>query len=185
MVYRRREALWIPQGRLRQGSVPAAIKPWLLDRGSLTQRIIDACDKPFRVELRGQTWQRPLQSESRLLQLRKGSDALVRQVNLLCGERRWVYARTVIPRQTMQGDLRRLANLGNRPLGAFLFAYPGMQRLEVEVAPLRSGDGLYEQAVAGLSQQPEVIWGRRSLFCLKHKPVLVYEVFLPTILGEE
>lgn len=178
-----REARWIPAKRLRQAMIPAQLKHWLLDRGSLTQRIIEACDGQFQVELREQSWQRPLLTESRMLQLRKGSDALVRQVNLLCGQQRWVYARTVIPRYTMAGDLRRLARLGNRPLGAFLFAYRGMQRLQMEVARLVPGDSLYEQAVAGLAQRPAVIWGRRSLFCLKKKPVLVYEIFTPAISG--
>lgn len=180
-----REARWIPQKRLRQDSIPAAIKPWLLDRGSLTQRIIEACEQSFRVQVRDQSWQRPLLGESRLLHLRKGSDALIRQVNLLCGEQRWVYARTVIPRTTMVGDLRRLAHLGNQPLGAFLFAYKGMRRLQMEVAILRAGDELYEQAVAGMSHRPGKIWGRRSLFCLKNKPVLVYEIFTPSITGGE
>ena len=180
-----REARWTPVGRLRQGEIPVAIKSWLLDRGSLTQRIVEACAGKFRVEVRGQSWQRPLPSELRQLKLRKGSDALVRQVNLLCSELRWVYARTVIPRQTLVGDLRQLANLGSRPLGAFLFAYPGMRRLQMEVARLHAGDELYERALAGLELRPSMIWGRRSLFCLKNKPVLVYEIFLPAIPGVE
>lgn len=180
-----RESRWTPQDRLRQGEIPVAVKTWLLDPGSLTQRIIKACDGTFRVEVREQSWQRPLLSEQRMLRLRKGSDALVRQVNLLCSEQRWVYARTVIPRQTLVGDLRQLAHLGSRPLGAFLFAYKGMRRLQLEVARLRPGEALYEKAVAGLQVRPRMIWGRRSLFCLKNKPVLVYEIFLPCVPGVE
>jgi chorismate--pyruvate lyase len=56
-----------------------------------------------------------------------------------------------------------------------------MERGEVEVARLTAGDGLYQAASARLDDKPEVIWGRRSLFTLRGKPLLVNEIFLPAI----
>jgi chorismate lyase len=52
----------------------------------------------------------------------------LREVYLLCDGVPWVYARTAIPRETLTGRHRRLAYLKTRPLGAMLFADPGMAR---------------------------------------------------------
>jgi len=35
-----------------------------------------------------------------------------------------------------------------------------------------------------LAQMPESVWGRRSVFYLHKKPLLVNEVFLPSILDQ-
>jgi chorismate--pyruvate lyase len=56
-----------------------------------------------------------------------------------------------------------------------------MQRSEVEVTCLTPTDLLYGLAVRHLRAKPEVIWGRRSLFRLGGKPLLVCEFFLPDI----
>ena len=95
---------------------------------------------------------------------------LVREVRLLgCGQT-WVHARSLIPATTLTGRHRKLAHLGNRPLGEVLFSDPGMQRGDIETArvPLYSADSR--------------AWARRSVFMLDHKPLLVSEVFLPPLL---
>lgn len=106
---------------------------------------------------------------------------LTRHVLLLCDETPWVYARTVIPRKTLSGRHRRLANLGNRPLGAVLFADRHMSRGEVEVAQLHTGQSLYRQIEQASPCTDKMVWARRSLFQLSSKPLLVYECFLPQV----
>jgi len=105
----------------------------------------------------------------------------VREVRLLCDEEPVVYARTVIPVRTLTGSRRRLSRLGKKPLGAVLFADPSMVRSGIEVAKLSPGQPLFVRATANLSPQPNQIWGRRSAFFLKHRPLLVSEIFLPAI----
>ena len=111
--------------------------------------------------------------------MRSGSLALIRQVQLLCGEQAWVYARTVIPVSSLRGRLQRLAHLGTRPLGGMLFADPGMQRGDVQLARLGTGQPMHAAATFHLVLPPVEIWGRRTVFRLAHKPLLVSEVFLP------
>ena len=111
--------------------------------------------------------------------MRHGERALIRQVHLLCGDHPWVYARTIIPATSMRGRLRRLAHLGTRPLGAMLFADPGMQRGPVELANIGPGEPLFTDATRHMQQQPADIWGRRSVFRIAHQPLLVSEIFLP------
>ena len=66
-------------------------------------------------------------------------------------------------------------------LGAFLFADPGIQRGPVELACIRGGQAMFVEATSGLKLAPGEIWGRRSLFRVGGKPLLVTEVFLPAI----
>ena len=42
-------------------------------------------------------------------------------------------------------------------------------------------DKLYGIVAAQLERTPAVIWGRRSVFTLHDKPLLVSELFLPVI----
>lgn len=121
--------------------------------------------------------QLPSYDERRALKLKSRQLAIVRQVKLLCGETALVYARTVIPVSTISGKQRIYANLGNRPLGAMLFADSSMRREQVMVSKLLPGDSLYFQT----GVEGEAVWGRRSVFYVGEKPLLVSEYFLPAL----
>ncbi len=177
----RTEPIWRPARRLRHAGVPEKYRPWLFDPASLTERIIRHCPRAFRVQLLSQRRARPLRNEAMTLGMRPGSRAVVRQVLLVCGDRPWVYARTIIPPRTLARKFHRFTRLGARSLGALLFADPSMQRGEMEVAHLTAGDRLYHLATRDLRDKPGEIWGRRSLFRLGGKPLLVCEFFLPDI----
>jgi chorismate--pyruvate lyase len=120
-------------------------------------------------------------NEAIRLGMRNNETALIREVYLFCGDTPWVYARTIIPKRTLTGAQRYLAHLGNKPLGAVLFADPNMQRDEVEVARIQPKQRMFNVATAHLTERPESIWGRRSVFYLNKKRLLVNEVFLPAI----
>jgi len=175
------EPVWKQRRYLLNNVAPKDISGWLFDQGSLTRRVIQACDKLFRVEVVSQQWARPMLNEAIRLGMHNNEVALIRQVYLYCGDTPWVFARTVIPKRTLTGAQRYLAHLGSKPLGAVLFADPNMQRDEVEVARILPNQRLYDVATNNLSAQPESIWGRRSVFYLNHKRLLVNEVFLPAI----
>lgn len=117
-------------------------------------------------------------SEASAMVLQRAHSALVRHVLLCCNEQPLVYARTVIPVTTIRGAQRRYANMGNRPLGAMLFADRTMQRETVEVSKLPAA---HEANQYTNSKAP--IWGRRSVFRVSGKPLLVSEYFLPELLA--
>ena len=171
------------RSRLFAHAVPVDMSDWLFDRGSLTRRLQSASLNNFRVELVEQGWQRPMLNEAVRLGVSPDRMALLRQVYLFCDDRPVVYARTVIPISTLSGAERHLGCLGNRPLGAVLFASPNMRRDEVEVACIHPGQRIFTRATHVLDSAPASIWGRRSVFYLSGKPLLVSEVFLPDITG--
>jgi chorismate--pyruvate lyase len=160
-------------------ALPRALRAWLIDPTSLTDRIRGACAGAFCVRVLREGYQRPRLDESKVLGIRRGRFAWVREVQLLCDAEPWVFARTVIPLTSLTGPQRRLAHLGNRPLGAYLFAHPATSRGLVEVASIRRGQAMFAQAVVGVARPGDRIWGRRSVFRVNGKPLLVTEVFLP------
>ena len=175
----RREPHWHSPSAAQRARVPAPQLGWLLDDGSLTRRLLAACGEAFRVAPLSQGWRRPLLNEAGALGMRPAHYAFVREVHLLCGDRPWVFARTVIPPHTLAGERRRLARLGDKPLGAVLFADRSMRRSPVQIARLRPGQWLFDAATTPLASTPAEIWGRRSLFWLGGHPLLVNEIFLP------
>ena len=175
------EPIWRAERYLFSGQVPEDIAWWLFDSTSLTARLVAACSGKFRVEVISQGWQRPMLNEEQCLKIPANRHALVRQVYLYCDDTPWVFARTVIPHTTLRGKEKHLAHLQNKPLGAVLFADPTMRRSEVEVAEIKHGQRLYHTATARLNSEPGSIWGRRSVFYLHDKPLLVSEIFLPEI----
>lgn len=166
---------WRNRSQIFLSTLPAHIADWLFDPASLTARIIRHCPGQFSVRVLRQSYSHPRLSESRILQTNNRETALVREVHLLCDGHPVVYARTVIPISTLSGAEKRLAHLGEKPLGAVLFADRSMQRGEVQIARLKPGQ------VKLNSSTDEDIWGRRSVFSLSDKPLLVSEYFLPEL----
>lgn len=175
------DTIWVPRSRLLRAHVPPTVLDWLLDEASLTKRLQIACKGRFRVRVLSQGWTRPMASEAWTLGLNPYKYAMVRQVELLCDETPWVYARTVIPRRTLSGPLRKLAHLQSQSLGAILFASPTMRRGEVEVANIVADSKTHQLITRRGGHLPGSVWGRRSVFHIYEKPLLVSEIFLPAM----
>lgn len=158
-----------------------AWRPWLTDRGSLTQRL-QARSPRFRVERLSQGLARPHRDECAPLGLIPGRVAMVREVLLKNGDTPLVFAHSVIPQSGLAGPWTRLAGLGNRPLGAALFSNPRIDRHALEFKQVDRRHPLYRLAAPHAARAPASLWARRSLFSLAGHPILVTEVFLPATL---
>jgi chorismate--pyruvate lyase len=170
---------WKPHRRYLHADIPPELVHWLLDPASLTLRLQQLCGAGFHVRVISQGWGRPRRDESQALGMAGRERALIRQVRLMCADQPWIYARTVLPATSLRGRLQRLAHLGTRPLGAMLFADPGMQRGEVELARILPGQALHDDATRSVGGHVPAIWGRRSVFRIDRRPLLVSEIFLP------
>lgn len=150
--------------------LPRHWRNWILDSGSLTRRLILASHGHFSVRPIREAWLYPRMDEARVLGMPLRQKAWIREVELLCFDQIWVRARSVVPLQTLTGEERQLLHLGTRPLGAYLFAAPTMHREPMRIARLDLGPGTVP------------VFGRRSVFRLHGKPLLVSEVFQPAML---
>ncbi len=172
---------WHSDSRSFLRDAPVGLFAWLLDTGSLTQRLRRACAGRFRVHVLHQGWTHPSRDEARALRLRPDARAWTREVQLFCGEQPWVFARTLIPAKTLRGRGRRLTRLGAKPLGEVLFADPRVRRGPVEIARIPAGQRLHRRAFTGFVEPPAPLWGRRSVFWIDDGPLLVCEFFLPDL----
>lgn len=160
---------------------PAALQPWLRDRGSLTRRIQLRC-ADFSVRNVKCSLSRIALDESAVLDIAQQHLAWSREVFLCANGSPVVFAHSACPAQHLSGAWRRLRDLGARPLGALLFADPKIVRQPLHYKALHSHHPLHRRATAGLIAPPARLWARRSLFYLCDAPLLVTEVFLPEIL---
>lgn len=173
--YQSDEPLWRDFRCLNNRQLPSRVRPWLLDTGSLTSRLVKASRGDFRVQVLSQGWQRPRASEAQLLGMGDREVGIVREVALLCHGEPWVFARSVMPARSLGGRLRHLRKLRNSALGALLFSDPSMHRAPYEVAPIPGSAASLPESL----RTSTTLWGRRSCFYLGGLPLMVSEIFLP------
>ena len=150
-------------------AMPANTRDWLFDSGSLTARLKTLSEGKFAVEVVDESWLifPDLRFRSRFGPVAPEHRFWSRRVVLLGNGVPWVFANTLIPTHSLDGDLEQIIRLGTKPLGEYLFSQPELSRSEIEVKEIAEGS-----------------WGRRSWFFLNAKPVLVAEYFLPSLLRQ-
>ena len=159
----------------------ADLEPWLRDHGSLTQRIQRRCSR-FAVHNVYSGLSRIAHDESVLLDIEPRQLAYTREVFLFADDEPVVFAHSVLVRKQLRDAWLAVRTLGSKPLGAFLFVHPRIERMPLHYQALRSAHPLYRRSAEVLSNPPRRLWARRSLFYLHGAPLLVSEVFLPGIL---
>ena len=154
---------------------------WLRDHGSLTLRIQQRCSA-FSVRNVRNCLATAAHDETALLGLPPRQKIYTREVFLCADGKPVVFAHSVVAPQHLRGAWQALQHLGQRPLGALLFAHPLVQRAPLHYRTLKPNHPLYRRAAVALDAPPGKLWARRSLFSLHGAPLLVTEVFLPEIL---
>jgi chorismate--pyruvate lyase len=152
------------------------LKNWLLDTGSLTERLQSQC-MSFRLTLIGQR-----QSQITLEEFRRVSapnqelnleEWQVREVLLWGDNQPWVFARSIIPQRLCESDF---VNLNTKPLGQLIFNDERFKRMPFELTHM----SLSKAFLKKLHIKSEMkLWGRRSAFTFGDLQMTVSEVFLP------
>jgi len=155
------------------------LQTWLLDKGSLTTKLIKLSHGEFHVDVLRQFHGRASLNESQALNIDPHQLCLIREV-VLCGHTQpWVFARSILPLSSLTGSLYHLRKQGTRPLGAFLFSQPHLKRSPIALSLISRHHAYVPENLMGDTQ----VWGRRSIFSIDDKPILVSEVFLPGFPG--
>jgi chorismate lyase len=168
----------------RRGShhhLPQAVQSWAYEAGSLTQRLRDYYGNEIAVSILFHQWRTPFLSERRQLDLPLHRYGLIREVMLHTNGKPLLLARTIIPEATIKVAHRNLSHLGTRPLGEVIFSYPDLERITMDLTLIKPNTWTSNaQQKADISQP---IWGRRTLYAIHQRPMLVSEFFLPEILA--
>ncbi|WP_438865524.1 chorismate--pyruvate lyase family protein [Neptunicella sp.] len=150
------------------------LKNWLLDTGSLTERL-QANSRHFRLELLGQEELAINASEQTSLGIEQ-TNPVVREVLLQGNQQNWVYARSLMSRKLCDDASHQFGQLGNTPLGKVIFNDPRFTRQPFEICRVQSGSVLHQKLNIDSSFS---LWGRRSVFSYQEYKLMVAEIFLP------
>ncbi len=175
------EPEWLLPEGFSQSGLPEIISNWLSEPGSLTQRIKQSFAGEFTVELLRQGQSKAFSCDAKQLEIGQFQAAFVREVLLRVSGQTLVFARTTIPTHSL-GVLDSLTKLGNKPLGEVIFAYPGLERLNLNIAKIPR---CYLSALsAQLLGEKDFLWARRNTYKIAGQVFLVSEFFLPLMFAE-
>nr|WP_269468601.1 chorismate lyase [Alteromonas sp. ASW11-130] len=146
------------------------LKNWLLDTGSLTERLQAMC-RQFSLQKLGQEEQILHKCEQEWLTTDNTTRWYIREVVLFGDHQPWVFARSVIPHQLVEGEL---SGIGSQPLGKIIFNDHRFTRSEFQLCKINSD----KMARFNPDQTNATLWGRRSKFTCNEVDMLVAEVFL-------
>ncbi len=191
-----REPLWLENRSGTRHTLPESVQSWTYEPGSLTQRLRDYYGDAIRVKILLQQWNTPFLSERRLLKLHENKYSLIREVLLHADGKPLILARTIIPAKTIKAAKSNLSHLGSRPLGEVIFSYPKLERIEMDVTLIEPPTTAWMQEVEQRMEQlptwtqaaiaegniDQPIWGRRTVYAIAQRQMLVSEFFLPEVL---
>ena len=166
-----KDPVWFAARLPRARRPSLQVLSWLAESGSLTARL-QALAGPVQVQVLRQGLGWALASERRRLDYRPRL-LWVREVVLAHRGLPLLAARTVAPPATLRGAGTGFARLGARPLGALLFTHPGVRWRDCQWTRLARRDWK--------APLPPPAWGRRTLYTLDGRPLLVAEFFLPSL----
>jgi len=160
---------WLP-------AAPEAAAAWLSEPGLLTERLRACCAGEAGLVVVSEA-EAPIAAEDAAVLRSPGTAAFVREIELTCDGRPWVFAQTLVPQATLASQ-RWLASLGRAALGERLARVPGIERGPLEYTRLQACDRLYGRALLGLCDPPAGLWALRSWFAIDGLRLLVQEVFV-------
>lgn len=161
-------------------TLPVDVQSWTYEAGSLTQRLRSFYGNSVGVSVLLQRWQSPFLSERRLLDLPEHHYCLIREVLLHANGKPLILARTIIPGDTIKVAKNKLSHLGNRPLGEIIFSYPKLQRLDLNISLV--AQKTWTQPAIAKGHIDQGLWGRRTVYSIAQRQMLVSEFFLPEVL---
>tara|TARA_B100002019_G_scaffold137582_1_gene118569 strand:- start:11 stop:493 length:483 start_codon:yes stop_codon:yes gene_type:complete len=141
--------------------VSAEVRSWLLEKGPITQRI--KLTEEFKLQIICDEEKEVPDSELKFLKFESKKNRL-REVLLHGNNTPRVYARSVIPNETIENGFRKLGELGNKPLGDILFNKNIFKKEHTQYASFKINKNTF--------------WGRKARYTVKNYPFSVMEVFL-------
>jgi chorismate lyase len=175
------EPLWLENRQGLRHKLPENVQSWTYESGSLTRRLRDYYGDGVAVKILLQRWHTPFLSECRLLKLPENRYCLTREVLLHAKGKPLILARTIIPASTIKAANSNLSRLGARPLGEVIFSYPRLERIAMDVTLIDPSTWTQTALTEAGINQP--VWGRRTVYAIANKQMLVSEFFLPEVLG--
>ena len=170
---------WLPAERLGQLTIDAQVRPWMIGKGLLTQRLKAVCGERFGLRLLDQ-WTGVLGAAYQSALRSTDNAGLFRDVEMSSNDSVWVFEQTVMPDSTLVAH-PWLAELGESALGETLSDLSGVERSSYEYAWLPAGEAVTARALRNARVTSAGLWARRSRLSLRGAPLLIQELFFPAM----
>lgn len=157
---------------------------WIETKGSLTDRL-ESLSPHFQITVLFQGAQPPLQDQQEWLDWPQHQPARVREVLLKDGATTWVYAHSMTTLSAVEGPWNSLLHLKNRPLKEALFSDPQVHQQSLRFFHIQKEHPLYQRVLQHIGHEydhwPFSLMARRAIFIKNKTPLLVTEVFMPSL----
>ena len=163
------DSIWYPDHHPRISSISAKKGEWLLDKGSLTEKLVAYSAGNFRVNVLAQYWGLPNLHEAVRLNIPHYLAVRVREVELYVNDKAAVFARSIMPLKIYLQQRHTLQNIGTKPLGLLLFKDGRIRVSKRYVSVLDRGPG-------------DQVYGRSTPYQYYGGEILVSEYFIDTSL---
>jgi len=137
------------------------ILSWLNEPGSITSRIKSFSDFKLKLLKDGPGEVDIIEDDLIVSNYKKNN---IREVILFSDEEPLIYAKSIIPLETIRLGLGILGNLKENPLGDILFSNPEIKKKYMLYAKFQSNK--------------EIFYGRKGIYTVKGYPFSVCEIFL-------
>jgi len=137
------------------------ITSWLTESGSITSRIKSFSN--FRLKLLRDGPGEVDTAEDDLI-ITNYKENNIREVVLFSDEEPFIYAKSILPLETIRLGLGALGNLKENPLGDILFSNPEIKKKYMLFAKFESNKRIF--------------YGRKGIYTVKGYPFSVCEIFL-------
>ena len=137
------------------------ILSWLNEGGSITSRIKSFSNFKLKLLKDGPGEVDIIEDD---LIISNYEENNIREVILLSDEEPLIYAKSIIPLETIKLGLNILGNLKENPLGDILFSNPEIKKKYMLFARFQSKE--------------EIFYGRKGIYTVKGYPFSVCEIFL-------
>ena len=137
------------------------ILSWLNEPGSITSRIKSFSNFKLKLLKDGPGEVDIIEDD---LIISNYEENNIREVILLSNEEPLIYAKSIIPLETIKLGLNILGNLKENPLGDILFSNPEIKKKYMLFARFQSKE--------------EIFYGRKGIYTVKGYPFSVCEIFL-------
>lgn len=171
---------WVKDPALLGMRPPPLVLEWLTKPYILSQALRRIC-QTLSVKVIKQCFMEAFEDEYDVLQTNASTLPLIRQVFLEGDGVLLTYGRVVIPKTTYEQYFSQFESLNNNLIGeTLLYKNPDATRGAFEYACVNSSHPIAKEVIAFFTDV-EFLWARRSIFSLKSYPLLVTELFLPTL----
>lgn len=172
------QSFWYPEKKIPQTLWSDFERDWLLYPGSLTQRLRHFTLGRIQLRVIRDVFEIPHKEEQTVF----GEKGVmrIREVDWWYQDNLWIAARVVIPLITLEVKGGQLKHIGEQSLGDILFTDPQLARSDFEFSQIAKNHHYYYR-ISSSANIESVTWARRSLFYFNGSPLLVSEIFLPTL----